>query len=50
MQATYNFWLVTLSVIVAIVVSFTALTLAGRVAAAERTGGRLWLFGGAAAR
>jgi NO-binding membrane sensor protein with MHYT domain len=49
MQATYNFWLVTLSVVVAIVVSFTALTLAGRVAAAERTGGRLWLFGGAAA-
>ncbi|HEY3784168.1 MAG TPA: MHYT domain-containing protein [Steroidobacteraceae bacterium] len=49
MQATYNFWLVALSVIVAIVVSFTALTLAGRVAAAERTGGRLWLFGGAAA-
>ena len=49
MQATYNFWLVTLSIVVAIVVSFTALTLAGRVAAAERTGGRLWLFGGAAA-
>jgi NO-binding membrane sensor protein with MHYT domain/signal transduction histidine kinase len=49
MQATYNFWLVSLSVIVAIVVSFTALTLAGRVAAAERTGGRLWLLGGAAA-
>jgi NO-binding membrane sensor protein with MHYT domain/PAS domain-containing protein len=49
MQATYNIWLVTLSVVVAIVVSFTALTLAGRVAAAERTGGRLWLFGGAAA-
>jgi NO-binding membrane sensor protein with MHYT domain len=49
MQATYNFWLVALSVVVAIVVSFTALTLAGRVAAAERTGGRLWLLGGAAA-
>jgi NO-binding membrane sensor protein with MHYT domain len=49
MQATYNLWLVGLSIIVAIVVSFTALTLAGRVAAAERTGGRLWLFGGAAA-
>jgi NO-binding membrane sensor protein with MHYT domain len=49
MQATYNFWLVALSVIVAVVVSFTALTLAGRVAAAERTGGRLWLLGGAVA-
>ncbi len=53
MQATYNLWLVALSVVVAIVVSFTALTLAGRVAAAGgnggRNGGRLWLFGGAAA-
>src|SRR5215472_14748647 len=49
MQATYNFWLVALSVVVAVVVSFTALTLAGRVAAAERTGGRLWLLGGAVA-
>ena len=49
MQATYNFWLVALSIVVAIAVSFTALTLAGRVAAAERTGGRLWLLGGAAA-
>ena len=49
MQATYNSWLVALSIVVAIVVSFTALTLAGRVAAAERTGGRLWLLGGAAA-
>jgi len=49
MQATYNSWLVALSVLVAIVVSYTALTLANRVAAAERTGGRLWLFGGAAA-
>jgi len=49
MQATYNFWLVSLSIVVAIVVSFTALTLAGRVAAAERTGARLWLFGGATA-
>jgi NO-binding membrane sensor protein with MHYT domain len=49
MQATYNFWLVALSIVVAIVVSFTALTLAGRVAASERTGGRLWLFGGATA-
>jgi NO-binding membrane sensor protein with MHYT domain len=49
MQATYDYWLVALSIIVAIAVSFTALTLAGRVAAAERTGGRLWLIGGAAA-
>ena len=49
MQATYNTWLVALSVIVAIVVSYTALTLAGRVAQAERSAGRGWLFGGAAA-
>jgi NO-binding membrane sensor protein with MHYT domain/signal transduction histidine kinase len=48
MQASYNPWLVTLSVAVAIAVSFTALRLAGRVAGAERTAGRLWLLGGAA--
>jgi hypothetical protein len=49
MQATYNHWLVILSVVVAILVSFTALTLAGRVAASERRAGRLWLLGGAVA-
>ena len=49
MQATYDFWLVGLSIVVAILVSFTALTLAGRVAAEERSGGRLWLLGGAIA-
>jgi NO-binding membrane sensor protein with MHYT domain/signal transduction histidine kinase len=49
MQATYNIWLVALSIIVAIVVSYTALTLAGRVAQAERSSGRGWLFGGATA-
>ena len=49
MQATYNFWLVALSIVVAIVVSYTALTLAGRVAQSERSGGRGWLFGGATA-
>jgi NO-binding membrane sensor protein with MHYT domain len=49
MQATYNVWLVLLSIIVAMVVSYTALTLAGRVAQAERSSGRGWLFGGAAA-
>lgn len=49
MQATYNLWLVTLSLVVAIAVAYTALRLAGRVAEAERSGGRLWLLGGAAA-
>src|SRR5687767_2614872 len=49
MQATYNSWLVTLSIIVAMAVSYTALKLAARVAEAERGGGRLWLLGGAVA-
>jgi NO-binding membrane sensor protein with MHYT domain/signal transduction histidine kinase len=48
MRATYNPWLVTLSVIVAILVSYTALRLTERVAGAERRAGRLWLLGGAA--
>jgi NO-binding membrane sensor protein with MHYT domain len=47
MHATYNPWLVTLSVVVAILVSYTALRLAERVAGAERRAGRLWLLGGA---
>jgi NO-binding membrane sensor protein with MHYT domain/two-component sensor histidine kinase len=49
MQATYNSWLVGLSIIVAMVVAYTALKLAARVAEAERSGGRLWLLGGAVA-
>jgi NO-binding membrane sensor protein with MHYT domain/signal transduction histidine kinase len=47
MHATYNPWLVTFSVIVAILVSYTALRLTERVAGAERRTGRLWLLGGA---
>ena len=47
MHATYNHWLVALSVLVAITVSYTALRLAGRVAASERSGGRPWLVAGA---
>jgi NO-binding membrane sensor protein with MHYT domain/nitrogen-specific signal transduction histidine kinase len=49
MLATYNNWLVALSIVVAIVVSYTALTLAGRVAQSERSSGRGWLLGGAVA-
>ena len=49
MQATYNLWLVALSILVAMVVAYTALKLAARVAEAGRVGGRLWLLGGAAA-
>ena len=47
MHATYNPWLVSLSIVVAIAVAYTALRLAGRVAEAEGAGGRLWLIGGA---
>jgi len=46
MHATYNPWLVALSVVVAILVSYTALRLAGRVGGAERRAARLWLVGG----
>jgi NO-binding membrane sensor protein with MHYT domain/signal transduction histidine kinase len=49
MQASYNLWLVALSILVAMVVSYTALRLAARVAEADRGSGRLWLLGGAAA-
>src|SRR5262245_45602148 len=49
MQASYNFWLVGLSIVVAMVVSYTALKLAARVAEAGRSAGRYWLLGGAAA-
>ena len=48
MLATYNPWLVSLSLLVAVAVSFTALKLAGRVAEAGRSGARAWLIGGAA--
>jgi NO-binding membrane sensor protein with MHYT domain len=47
MHATYNPWLVTLSIVVAILVSYTALRLTERVAGAERRAGRLWVAGGA---
>ncbi|HTV95637.1 MAG TPA: EAL domain-containing protein [Steroidobacteraceae bacterium] len=47
MQSTYNPWLVALSIAVAVLVSFTALRLAGRVADAKGTAGRTWLILGA---
>ena len=46
MQGTYLHWLVGLSVIVAIMVSYTALSLAARVAAASPSLTRIWLIGG----
>ena len=49
MEATYNSWLVGLSILVAMVVAYTALKLAARVADAGPSSGRWWLLGGAAA-
>jgi two-component system sensor histidine kinase/response regulator len=49
MQATYNSWLVALSVAVAVLVSYTALSLAARVAAVQGRLARVWLLGGAVA-
>jgi len=49
MQSFYNTWLVALSVGVAMLVSYTALRLAARVATSERPSTRLWLVTGALA-
>lgn len=49
MHPTYNLWLVSLSVVVAIAVSYTALQLASRVSEGEGTPARAWLIGGAIA-
>lgn len=48
MPATYNFWLVALSVVVAVLVSYTALQLSGRMVHSGRASKR-WLIGGAIA-
>jgi diguanylate cyclase len=45
----YNYWLVLLSVAVAVFVSHTALRLSSRVARVTGSSGRLWLGGGAVA-
>src|SRR6185436_15713499 len=49
MTGTFNPWLVSLSVCVAILVSYTALNLATRVSSTHRKSARLWLGGGAIA-
>jgi NO-binding membrane sensor protein with MHYT domain len=49
MHATYNSWLVTLSVAVAVLVSSIAFRLAARVAESDRATRRYWLVGGAIA-
>jgi NO-binding membrane sensor protein with MHYT domain len=47
MQATYNTWLVGLSIVVAMAVAYTALRLVSRVTETNRSGKRAWLMGGA---
>jgi diguanylate cyclase len=49
MPAIYNHWLVGLSLVVAMLVSYTALRLASRVATSEGNGSRIWLGIGAIA-
>ncbi len=49
MHHTYNPWLVGLSIVVAMVVSYTVLRLATRVAESQGAVGRRWLLGGAVA-
>jgi diguanylate cyclase len=49
MSSTYNHWLVALSLVVAMLVSYTALRLAARVATSEGRGSRIWLAIGAIA-
>ena len=49
MPSLYNHWLVSLSIVVAILVSYTALRLAARIATSERHGARIWLGIGAIA-
>ena len=49
MTGTYNYWLVLLSVAVAVFVSYTALSLSARVARANGPSTRIWATGGAVA-
>jgi diguanylate cyclase (GGDEF)-like protein len=47
MEGVYDLRLVALSVMVAVIASYTALDLAGRISAAQGKSGWIWLFGGA---
>ncbi len=47
MTGSYSYWLVLLSVIVAIFASYTALDLATRITASKGHSARMWLIGGA---
>ena len=49
MHGTYNPWLVTASVLIAMLASFTALDMAWRVSEAQRRSARWWLIGGSIA-
>jgi diguanylate cyclase len=49
MPSSYNHWLVGLSIVVAMLVSYTALRLASRVATSEGNASRIWLAIGAIA-
>ncbi len=48
-SGTYNYWLVLLSVAVAVFVSYTALSLSSRVARSNDLSARIWVLGGAVA-
>jgi diguanylate cyclase len=49
LDGTYNGWLVVASLLMAVLASYTALDMAGRVAAAQGTAARWWLAGGSVA-
>jgi diguanylate cyclase len=46
-QGSYNYWLVLVSLLVAILASYTALDLATRITASKGRAARVWLIGGA---
>ena len=48
-SGTYNYWLVLLSVAVAVFVSYTALSLSSRVGRSNDRSARIWVLGGAVA-
>ncbi|MDQ2842461.1 MAG: PAS domain S-box protein [Acidobacteriota bacterium] len=49
MAGTYNYWLVALSLVIAVLTSYTAITLAERVTASQGAVRHAWLSGGAVA-
>src|SRR5580692_8838570 len=49
LTGSYNYWLVALSVVIAILAAYAALDLAGRITAAKGIGKPAWLVGGAIA-